>query len=369
MRLTPTAEQAELKAAVRRFCEEQISADRLQAWAREPRGVDEASWRAMAALGWFGLGLPVRADGSGLGLVEVACLLEECARGLVPQVVITAIRGARTLASLDAASPELAALGRGERTVTLAFHEENTSTPEHCATHLEAPGGRSIVTGEKWYVADGAAADFHIVAAREEAGVALVLIARDGLDTKPLRTFDGLPQVIVRYDRAPVLRRLTTAPAAGEAFRRVLREEQALALAEQVGTMGAALDMAVAYVKEREQFGQKIGVFQAVQHQIADMATAYTASRHLAWQSITRLAAGTEEGTEIDTAAAFVGQTCKRITLTAHHLHGGAGYVIEHPLHYHSERAQAYCIRYTPEGTALARVAASLLGEPKCLER
>ena len=71
--------------------------------------------------------------------------------------------------------------------------------------------------------------------------------------------------------------------------------------------MEAALDMTVAYVKEREQFGQKIAVFQAVQHQVADMATAFTAARHLAWQAITRLAAGSEEGSELEHAAAFVG--------------------------------------------------------------
>ena len=60
--------------------------------------------------------------------------------------------------------------------------------------------------------------------------------------------------------------------------------------------MEAVLDMTVAYVKEREQFGQKIAVFQAVQHQVADMATAYTAARHLAWQAITRAGGGHRAG-------------------------------------------------------------------------
>jgi len=57
-----------------------------------------------------------------------------------------------------------------------------------------------------------------------------------------------------------------------------------------------------------------------------------------------------------------VGQAFKRVTLTAHHLHGGAGYVIEHPLHYHAERAQALCIRYASERHALADVASAVLG-------
>jgi alkylation response protein AidB-like acyl-CoA dehydrogenase len=98
-----------------------------------------------------------------------------------------------------------------------------------------------------------------------------------------------------------------------------------------------------------------------VQHQVADMATAFTAARHLAWQAICRRAATSETGGELDAAAAFVGPAFKRLTWTAHHLHGGAGFVVEHPLHHHSERAQALSIRFTPEGPALGAVAAALL--------
>ncbi|MGH7789139.1 MAG: acyl-CoA dehydrogenase family protein, partial [Candidatus Binatia bacterium] len=154
---------------------------------------------------------------------------------------------------------------------------------------------------------------------------------------------------------------LGLAGSASADLRGLRREATALALAEMVGGMQAVLDTTVAYVKEREQFGQKIAVFQAVQHQIADMAMSYTAARHLVWQAVTRMAAGTEEGTELATAAAYAAPAFKRLTLAAHHLHGGAGYVIEHPLHYHSERAQALCIRYAPEAPALASVASSLL--------
>ena len=120
---------------------------------------------------------------------------------------------------------------------------------------------------------------------------------------------------MVRYAAAPVAAPArpgrATAPARCAALR---RQATALALAEMVGGMQAALDMTVAYVKEREQFGQKIAVFQAVQHQVADMATAFTAARHLAWQAITRMAAGSEEGMELMHACAFVPQAFKRVT-------------------------------------------------------
>jgi alkylation response protein AidB-like acyl-CoA dehydrogenase len=361
MHLAPTAEQQALKDAVRRFCQERITPERLAAWQQEARGIDAAGWAAIAGLGWFGLGLPTAAGGSGLGLVEVACLLAECGRGLVPHAVINAIRSAVALATLDPTSRFLAGLAVGEHTVTLALDEARVRDPKAYAARVRMDGGRPLLHGEKWYVADARQAHVHVVAAHWDEDLALVLVEGAGTRTTPLRTFDGERQAVVAYDGTPVLQRLSL-PGAGAASLAVLRRQRvALALAEIVGGMEAALDMTVAYVKEREQFGQKIAVFQAVQHQVADMAMLLTASRHLSWQAITRLAAGTEQGTELSMAAAFAGQAFKRVTLTAHHLHGGAGYVVEHPLHYYAERAQSLCVRYTPEAAALAEVAASLL--------
>lgn len=360
MQLSPTAEQQELKDAVRRFCAEQVTPERLAAWDRTPTGVDEVCWRTVAELGWFGLGLPQPVGGSGRGLTEVACLIEECARGLMPRRVVNAIRGALALAELDPANPHLQAIARGEETVTLALDEEHARHPSHYRTVIMRDAGGVRVTGQKWYVPDAAHAGLQVVAARENGGLTLVLVRAEQARIVALRTFDGERQGIVDYD-TPFEARLGRAGEAEPLLRAVQRRQAALALAEMVGGMDAVLAMTVAYVKEREQFGQKIAVFQAVQHQVADMAMAFTAARHLAWQAITRLAAGTEEGGELATAAAFTGQVFKRLTLTAHHLHGGAGYVVEHPLHYHAERAQALCIRYAPEAPALAEVAAKLL--------
>jgi alkylation response protein AidB-like acyl-CoA dehydrogenase len=358
MQLAPSAEQRELKEAVRRFSQEQVTAERLAAWETEADGIDERAWGVVAALGWLGLGLPTPRGGSGASLVEVACLLEECARGLVPRRVINAIRGGVALAIVDGDNPHLPALARGEQTVALAFDEQDVRDAALYRTQITGDGQR--LSGEKWYVAD-AAARLHLVAAADGDDVALVLVDAERARCTGLRTFDGERQVVASYNDVPVVQRLSPKGRGRAVLAMVRHQQQALALAEMVGGMAAALDMTVAYVKEREQFGQKLAVFQAVQHQIADMATLYTASRHLAWQAITRLVAGTQEGTELAVAAAFVGQACKRVTLTAHHLHGGAGYVLEHPLHYHAERAQSLCIRYAAEGPALAVVAASLL--------
>lgn len=366
MYLCPTAEQQEIKDAVRRFCQERISAERLGAWEKEARGVDDVFWKSVSELGWFGFGLPAAVGGSARGLTDVACLLEECGRGLVPRRVINAIRNGVILAGLGVGDELLSGMARGERAVSFACDEQNASDPESFQTRIVAHDGADCVDGEKWYVADAMEADFHVVAAREGSGVTLALVQAQAarstaLRTTALRAFDGERQAIVRYDRVPVRQRLCPPGQGAQSLAVIRREQTALALAEMVGGMDAVLAMTVAYVKEREQFGQKIAVFQAVQHQVADMATAFTAARHLAWQAITRLAAGSAEGWELVTSAAFVGQAFKRVSLSALHLHGGAGYVVEHPLHYHAERAQSLCIRHAPEGPALAEVAKTLL--------
>jgi alkylation response protein AidB-like acyl-CoA dehydrogenase len=361
MQLSPTPELTALQEAVARFCQEQITPERLVAWEREPRRLDDGCWAAIAELGWFGLGLPESCGGSGLGLVEVASLLQECARGLIPRSVINAIRTGWALARLDPIAPELASVARGERVVALALDERDASDPAQFRTSVTGTGAAARLSGEKWYVPNGVTADHHVVAARDGDVVVLLLVSRDHAQVHPLRTFDGEEQATVRYANAPVVRSIGAPGSGARNLLRTRREALALALAEMLGGMQAALDTTVAYVKEREQFGQKIAVFQAVQHQVADMATAFTAARHLGWQAITRMAAGCEEGVELETAAAFVAPAFKRVTLTAHHLHGGAGFVVEHPLHYHSERAQALAIRYAPEAPALAAVADALL--------
>lgn len=363
MNLDPTPEQQALKDAVRRFCGEQIGVERVRSWERLPSGVDMDLWRAAADMGWFGLGLASDVGGMGLGLAEIGCVLEECARGLVARPLINAITHATLAAELDLPAAVSSGLASGRETISLAFDELHTRHPAQFATRLSEHAGAGVVSGSKAYVADAAQADWHVVAARDPHDeLIFVLVRRPGESAlHAVRTGDGERQAHVDYERVPVVACLGRTGQGEIVWGRLQARRQALALAEILGAMDAALTMTVAYVKEREQFGQKIAVFQAVQHQVADMAMALTAARHLTWQAITGLEAGEAAAADLAAACAFVGPAAKQVTLAAHHLHGGAGYVVEHPLHLHSERVQALCIRHIPERDALAAVASALL--------
>ncbi|MCX8072742.1 MAG: acyl-CoA/acyl-ACP dehydrogenase [Candidatus Binatia bacterium] len=357
MDFNPTPEQQAIAETVRRWSREQATPEQLRDWDALPSGIDQNTWQRCAHLGWFGMAVPARWGGSGLSLLEIAMWFQEAARGLVPLPVVQAVRGAHALATLAPEAPELARVATGEAVVALAHVEVDCTDPDHWATTLSQHDRGWTLSGTKTHVSNAGLATHHLVGAASAQGMAWCLVERSAASVEPLRTFDGDRQARVLYEQAPVLRVVASGAEARKSWRRLELEQRAFALVEMVGIMDAVLERTVAYVKEREQFGQKIGVFQAVQHQIADMATAYTASRHLAWQVVARLHSGTYEGWELDTAAAFVPQACKRLTLTAHHLHGGAGYVIEHPLHYYSERAVTLCVRYAPERAALEAVA------------
>lgn len=358
MDLSLSPEQQELVDSIRRFTAEQVTPERLAEWSRTPDGVDEGFWRDVAALGWLGLGMPVSRGGSGLDLVDLAVLLSECGRGLVPLVVSTTVRGADALHSIAPEAPELADVATGGCRIALAIDEEHAEEPAAFRCRLEG----EQLEGSKWYVQQASSADYYLVAARDDGELVLVLAPREAAKLVPLRPFaSGDAQAIVTFAGDRIRGRLCSGRNAEAQLRRIRRRQTALALAEMIGGMEAVLEKTVAYVKEREQFGQKIGVFQAVQHQVADMATAYTAARHLGWQAITRVAEDRDEPIDLPAAAAWMGTAFKQLAVTGHHLHGGAGFVVEHPLHHHSERAQSLAIRHTRERQALADVAAALL--------
>src|SRR5262249_14628109 len=127
----------------------------------------------------------------------------------------------------------------------------------------------------------------------------------------------------------------------GEAWpglERLRRAAAALLCAELIGGADAVLEDTVRYRREREQVGVKLGTFQAVQQMVAVMAIDLEGARHVTRQALWHLAAGRTAEREIAIAKAWTGRAYRDITLLAHQLHGGAGYVVEHELHRHSLR-------------------------------
>jgi alkylation response protein AidB-like acyl-CoA dehydrogenase len=354
MQLAPTEEQRAVQQEARRFLAAEITRERRLAWDRLPEGYDPAFWQAVARLGWLGWGLPEAYGGHGASLAELGLLVEECGRAAAPFGLFAAIAGGLALAALGAPAQKreyLPGVARGERLVTLAVAEAAVaSNPAAFTTRVRRRGGRLRLDGEKHYVLQGVNADAFLVAARDGAGVSAVLVpARAaGVTVRPQGTFGKDRQSVVRF-RGVVLPASAVAGPPGRAWPRLVRLRERLAAllcADMVGGADAVVDMTARYVCEREQFGAKIGTFQAVQQMVADMAIALEGARHVTRQALWRLAEGLPAAREVAIAKAWTGSAYRTITLAAHQLHGGAGYVIEHELHRYSTRAVEAELRF-----------------------
>jgi len=358
MDLATTPDQQAVQAAARRFLAAEITRERRRAWDATPDGHDEAFWQAVAGLGWFGYGLPREYGGEGASLLDLGLLLEECGRFVAPFGVFATIAGGLALAALGTAAQKrdwLPAIACGEKRVTLAVAEEAAvANPAAFRTTVRSRGRRLAVRGEKRYVLQGVGADAFLVAARDGRGVSAVLVpaATPGVAVVPARTFARDPQCTVRLDDV-VLPAAALAGARGTSWPRLERLRRRLAVllcAEMIGGADAVLDMTARYVSEREQFGVKIGTFQAVQQMIAGMAVELEGARHVTRQALWRLAEGRPAEREVAIAKAWTGRAYVNITLAAHQLHGGAGYVVDHELHRYSARAKEAELRFgSPE--------------------
>ena len=211
----------------------------------------------------------------------------------------------------------------------------------------DGDGDGVVVAGTKLFVPNAGVADALVVVARDPDGVVLVVVPTDsaGVVRTPLATFAGDAQHMVAFDRVRVPADRVLAggwPAVAQAS----RDATALQCVEMAGGARAVLDMTVQYVTDRHQFGRPLGSFQAVQHQVADLSMRIDAAWLATWQAVWRCAGGAEaEGAagaerKVAIAKAAASDAYVDATLTAHQLHGGIGFAVDHDLHLWSDRAR-----------------------------
>jgi alkylation response protein AidB-like acyl-CoA dehydrogenase len=348
MHLAPTDEQQAIQAEARRFLSTEITRERRLAWDGMPEGHDADFWRAVGRLGWLGFALPESVGGHGASLLDLGLLIEEWGRAVAPFGLFAAIAGGLALDVLGTEAQRqewLPSVARGERLVTLAVAERCAAlSPAALETALARRGDALRIDGEKRFVPQGVTADAFLVAARDGDGVSAVLVPAKapGVVVEPSSTFAKDRQSTVQLNGVTLPRAALCRAegAAWEPLERVRTLLAALLCADLVGGADAVLDMTVRYVGEREQFGAKLGTFQAVQQMVAVMAIELEGARHVARQALWRLANDRPADREVAIAKAWTGRSYREITLLAHQLHGGAGYVVEHELHRHSLRAK-----------------------------
>jgi alkylation response protein AidB-like acyl-CoA dehydrogenase len=355
MDLALSDEQETLREAARAFLGRAWPPDRVrEVRAAGGDGHDPDLWREIASLGWLGLPFPTSVGGGGGDLVDLAVVFEEAGRALAPTTFATAIEALLVLdraADDDQRAALLPDIVGGRRLASVAVDEEHMrASASAIETVADDDSDAVVVRGTKLFVPDAGVADDLVVVACDGSasapdGVRIVVVptSAPGLASTPLATFAGDAQHVVSFDgvRVPRSHVLTAPRGAWAALTSARRDATALQCVEMTGGARAVLEMTVAYVTDRVQFGRPIGSFQAVQHHVADLSTRIDAASLAAWQAVWRCAAGADAERYVNIAKAAAVDAYVGATLIGHQLHGAIGFVLDHDLHLWSDRARA----------------------------
>ncbi len=328
MKLALDEEQNLLKDSVARFVRDNYSIERRRELRDSGQGYDPALWQQMAELGWLGLSFTEEDGGLGASLVEILVVMEEMGRGLAmePYLVNVVLCGgllSRCESGIRAAY--LPGLIAGDSQWALAYAE---NTGGYALDRLQATAQQAAdgwrLSGEKIAVMNAGAAQFFLVTAVADGSVSLFLVERDQAQAvHPVNLIDGSRGGNLALENSPATLLLADALPAIES----LMDEALLAVSAQaLGSMEALLDQTVDYARTREQFGQPIGKFQALQHRMADMFLQCQSLRSLLLAAIIARDKSPREASraasalkvKLDEAASYVSQQAVQ-------LHGGIG--------------------------------------------
>lgn len=354
--------QQMLKNSAREFLAQECPLTLVREMEEDERGYTDDLWRQLAGLGWPGVAFPEQYGGTGGDFLDLAVLLEESGRALLPgPFFATVILGGLTI--LDAGTDDqkreiLPALCSGQRLLTLALTEASaTYEPWGVAATATREGNDFRLEGAKLFVPEAHCADLLLVAARtaESAadparGITLFLIPANaaGLTINRLATIsaDRQCEVILEGVKVPADAVLGAVDEGWPIIHRTLQRAVAGQCLQMLGGAEAVLAMTVEYAKQRTQFGRPVGTFQAVQHHCANMATDVEGCRHIAWQAAWKVASGEPAEREVAMAKAWVSAAYQRVCNLAHQCHGAIGFTKEHDLQLYTRRAKVQELSY-----------------------
>ena len=318
----PVRECEALADGVRRLLARECGLARVRQIMESDSGHDRALWHALAAAGIVGLIIPETCGGVGMGAVALGLIMEEVGAALLPAPLISTM-----MASVLLEGDDLKMIADGSRIVAVTFAGRNGWT----RSGVVVEGGRLF--GSAGFVPDAQVADIILVATDE----AVFVVDRSETEITPLPVFDRTRRMAdVAFD-GPA-RRISDASRVGRAC-----DLGVAALAgEQAGGARRMLEMTVAYVAQRHQFGRAVGSFQAIKHMAADLLltseSAVSAARDAALQL-------EQDRATKDAAIALAAFVCAdafvKVASDAIQMHGGVAFTWDHPAHLYLRRARS----------------------------
>ena len=359
MALVLTEDQELLAQTARDFVRTNSPISRLRALrdAQDSVGFSRDVWQEMAQLGWAGILIPEEYGGAGMGLADLAVVLEAVGRNLAPEPFLsTVLLGGQLLA--HAGSPEqkqawLPGIATGEKILALAYQEARSRYDlNRASTQATAEGDTWRLSGEKIQVLDGQSADALIVSARtagedsDQDGITLFLLAPDtpGVAIIPQNRVDNRAAALVNLDGVKVGAE-SVVGTVGQGFQTLSRIVDLATVglcAEMLGGMSQIFDDTLAYLKTREQFGVVIGSFQALKHRAAKVFMEIELCRSAVMAAANAADAGESDlALLVSLAKARCSDAFVLATNEGVQMHGGIGMTDEHDAGLYMKRARA----------------------------
>jgi 3-oxocholest-4-en-26-oyl-CoA dehydrogenase beta subunit len=367
MDFTLSEDQQALGALVRQICTGQLTPDRRKAVDAQPVRFDRTLWRELAAAGVVGAGLPESVDGGGFDFIEQCAVQLELGRAVAPVPYLPVTTAAAAIAyfgSDEQRSRWAAPAARGELVLVTALAEEFADSLEAPLTRAETDGSGFRLSGAKTLVPFGGVADAFLVSADTAEGPALfvVLPSDGGVSLTAQQVVDGDQESALEFDRVALgADRLV---ATGDVLHWLVARTTVGLAAYQAGVLEQALELTAAYAREREQFGRRIGSFQAVAQRLADAYIDVEAVRLTMWEAAWRIAEALSCPTEIATAKFWAADAGHRVAHTAVHVHGGTGIDLDGEVHRYFTAAKRAEYTFGHATTQLRRIGAELAATP-----
>ncbi len=352
-------DQVEITRQARRFCENEAPMDYVRDMFEDEQGFTDEFWTKMVEMGWTAMRIPETSDGLDMELLDLAVVLEEMGRAVVPGPFFsTVLLAADTIKEAGTDSQKenyLPGIAAGEIRGTMALHEPDGGADlGHIQMEAGADGDGFVLNGTKLFVPDAHVANFLVCAARTEAGndpargITLFLLdtKAEGISISLMPTMDGTRKLCavefsgVRVNGDGVL---GTINEGWKALRPVLQRAQVGLCAECLGGAQRAMEIATEYAKVRIQFDQPIGAFQAIKHRCAQLYVDVERSRSILYGP-----AGAQDHADPEEAAlaasiakAYCSEVYTNTTASALQVLGGTGFSWEHDIHLYLKRAKS----------------------------
>jgi alkylation response protein AidB-like acyl-CoA dehydrogenase len=345
-----TDSQSDFVAAIRDFCAREVGTQEQR--ERLTNGYSEAHsaeiYSKMADLGWLGVAIPEEEGGSGGGMVDACLFMEETSRGLAPiggYATTLIVAGATRRFGTDEQKHDILGGIAGGAVEAIAMTEpEAGSDVGSLTTSAERVNGGFVINGQKVFCSNAKIARHILVVCRttkgesKHDGLTMIWVPTDadGLRIDPIDTLGGRETAHLYFDDVEA----SSDAVLGEVdqgwmqLMAGLNVERLILAATMLGLGERAFDDALAYVKERRQFGRPIGSFQAIQHRLADLTTELEAARLMTYWVASKVdeAPDTMLPREASMVKLFVTETAQKAALEGMQMMGGYGYSSEYDM-------------------------------------